>query len=134
MKGMMKKSSFVLLFILLWCTQIIAQPKADFKIRKSDALAGQEYKSFISDGAWCWFSDPRAVYANGKTFAGWGNSFGDIQVGEYDHTKGIINTATLHRFLHKDDHANPSLLLLPDGRLTVFYTKHSNCCGGVGPF
>ncbi len=130
----MKKSSFVVLFILLWCARSIAQPKADYKLRKLDALVGQEYKSFIFDGAWCWFSDPRAVYANGKTFAGWVNSFGDIQVGEYDHATGKINTAVLHRFLHKDDHANPSLLLLPDGRLIVFYTKHSNCCSGVGPF
>ena len=30
-----------------------------------------DYADFAADGAWCWFSDPRAVYAQGRIFAGW---------------------------------------------------------------
>lgn len=114
--------------------QTIAQKQSKFKIKKSEALMGQEYKSITLDGAWCWFSDPRAVYHEGKTFAGYVNSSGNIEIAAYDNSTGKVESKVLHRSLIKDDHANPSLLLLPDGKIMVFYTKHGNCCGGVEPF
>jgi rhamnogalacturonyl hydrolase YesR len=131
-----------ILFIVWMCivlfsvinVQTIAQNQVRFKVKKSNALMGQEYKPITFDGAWCWFSDPRAAYHDGKTFAGYVNSFGDIEIAAYEHSTGLTETKVLHRFLNKDDHANPSLLFLPDGKIMVFYTKHSTCCGGVGPF
>lgn len=27
---------------------------------------GEAYQSFTDNGAWCWFSDPRAIYYEGK--------------------------------------------------------------------
>lgn len=85
-----------------------------------------------SDGAWCWFSDPRAVYYEGKfsrTYAGWITSKGDIMIGYYDHSSGSIKTQLLEENYEKDDHDNPALLFRPDGRLIVFFTKH----GGANP-
>ena len=76
-------------------------------------------------GAWCWFQDPRAVYANGKTFFGTVNSNGDIVIYSYDHSSKVLNSYILHSALQVDDHVAPAILILPDGRLMVFYTKHN---------
>ncbi len=81
-----------------------------------------------TDGAWCWFSDPRAVHHDGaraQTFAGWVDSEGNIIVGAYDRQDGRLATHVVHERLEVDDHANPSLLIRPDGRLLVFYSKHA---------
>ncbi len=125
--------AFILLSFL-YCQELSAQKKARYRIQKTDQLKGLEYKPLTFDGAWCWFSDLRAIHRNKKTYFGYVNSFGNIEIGVYDHKSGKIVTKILHSFLQKDDHANPSLLFLPDGRLMVFYTKHSNCCGAQPPY
>ncbi len=89
---------------------------------------GESYPSFSEDGAWCWFSDPRAVYYEGKykrTYCGWIDSGGNVIVGFYDHEKEIIETDTIHRSLEIDDHDNPSLFFESDGKIQVYYTRHS---------
>ncbi|HMJ95934.1 MAG TPA: BNR-4 repeat-containing protein [Thermoleophilaceae bacterium] len=81
----------------------------------------------IGDGAWSWFGDPRAVTHDGRTYVGWVDQEGDVKVSSYDHATGERVTAVLQARLNQDDHANPSLLVRPDGRLVVFYSRH------VGP-
>ena len=85
----------------------------------------EDFASFTDDGGWCWFSDPRAVSRDGKTFTGWVTEDGSIEAACLDHSSGKITTATLHSQLQSDDHDNPSFLFLPDGRLRAFYTRHS---------
>ncbi len=96
---------------------------------EADGLPGDRYRRFTHDGAWCWFADPRAVYYAGqqqRTYAGWVNSQGDVVVGAFDHRTGSVQTTILHRRMQRDDHANPSLVILPDGRLRAFYSKHDD--------
>ena len=84
----------------------------------------------IGDGAWSWFGDPRAVTYTGahtRTYAGWVDLEGDIKVSSYDHATGDRVTAVLQARLNRDDHANPSIQVRPDGRLVVYYSRH------VGP-
>jgi BNR repeat-containing family member/PKD domain/Concanavalin A-like lectin/glucanases superfamily len=84
----------------------------------------------IGDGAWSWFGDPRAVSYSGahtRTYAGWVDLEGDIKVSSYDQATGDRVTAVLQARLNKDDHANPSIQVRPDGRLVVYYSRH------VGP-
>ncbi len=84
----------------------------------------------IGDGAWSWFGDPRAVTYTGahtRTYVGWVDLEGDIKVSSYDHGTGARVTAVLQARLQKDDHANPSIQVRPDGRLVVYYSRH------VGP-
>lgn len=130
----LKFPALVIISLVVISLNTTAQEQAKFSIKKTSALSGKEYKALAFDGAWCWFSDPRAIYKNGKTFLGYVNSFGNIEIASFEYALGELKTSVLHRFLHKDDHANPSLLLLPDGKLMVFYTKHSNCCGSKGPY
>lgn len=95
--------------------------------KTTSAAKGEAYLSFTGNGAWCWFSDPRAVYYKrqySRTYAGWVDSSGSIVVGFYDHDLKHIETKILHKHLDKDDHANPSLFIDRQGKLIVFYSKH----------
>jgi len=92
-------------------------------------LSGEDHLSFSDDGAWCWFSDPRAVYHQGnhsRTYSGWVDSKGSIVVGFYDHQNGAIETNVIDSELQIDDHNNPSLLFDTEGKLIVFYSLHSS--------
>lgn len=80
---------------------------------------------FTPDGAWCWFSDPRAIYHDGKLVAGWVSSDGSIQVGARPLKGGETEVVTLAPQFEKDDHDHPTFAFLPDGRLSAFYSKHS---------
>ena len=83
---------------------------------------------FSSDGAWCWFQDPRAVHIHGlhdRVYAAWVTSKGALQVGAWDRLTGRIETSTLKAQWEIDDHDSPSFLVLPDHRLMVFYTRHN---------
>jgi BNR repeat-containing family member len=84
----------------------------------------------IGDGAWSWFGDPRAVTyagAHTRTYVGWVDRDGDVMVGSFDHATRERGTAVPAPRLNRDDHANPSIQVRPDGRLVVFYSRH------VGP-
>jgi hypothetical protein len=62
-------------------------------------------------GAWSWFGDPRAVYHEGahrRTYVGWVDRNGHIQVASYDHDTRVRVLATLKANFQIDDHANPS--------------------------
>jgi len=89
---------------------------------------GEMWSTYTDDGAWCWFSDPRAVYYEGnrsQTFAAWVASDGSIMIGAYDHDTGLLTETVLHERLEVDDHDVPSILVRDDGRLMVFYSRHS---------
>lgn len=80
------------------------------------------------DGAWCWFSDPRAIYYQGefkRTYTGWVDSSGSIVVAYFDHDSGEMSRHILHNQLERDDHDNPAFLMDPEGKLMIFYSKHS---------
>lgn len=123
----MKKILFSLIFsvsLLLTASQDLSNTT----LNKEAGNHSETYRSFTFDGAWCWFSDPRAVYYEGKhkrTYAGWVDSYGDIIVGYYDHDTEKIKTVVLEDNFEADDHDNPGLLFSSDGKLMVFFSKHS---------
>lgn len=89
---------------------------------------GEDFQTVTEDGAWCWFSDPRAVYYKGdseKTYIGFVNSAGDLMISSKDHETGLESSKVIYKGFQKDDHVNPSILMLPDGRLMVFFTRHN---------
>lgn len=80
------------------------------------------------DAAWCWFSDPRAIYHKGQKEAiyfGYMNSKGDVMVKSMDLKSDQTKEYTLHKQLQVDDHDVPSFLFLPDGKLLTFYSHHN---------
>ncbi|MBT3279807.1 MAG: DUF4861 family protein [Phycisphaerales bacterium] len=101
----------------------------DVKAETATPAPGATFAEMTSDGAWCWFSDPRAIYDNGKTIAGWVNQSGDVMVGAYDIKTGEIETVALAKKFQRDDHDNPSFLVLPDGRYMALYSRHGDPSG-----
>lgn len=88
------------------------------------AQRAESYQSLTEDGAWCWFSDPRSVYHSGnhqRTYTGFVTAAGDITVAAKDHQTGEVASRVLYKGLQADDHVNPSLLILPDGRIMAFF-------------
>lgn len=82
----------------------------------------------LGSGAWIWFSDPRVVYYDGRyrrSYAAWVSASGDAMLGSYDHDTKVITPVTLRRNVGYDDHAAPGILLLPRGKLMVFYSEHA---------
>ena len=95
--------------------------------RPAHIPTGEAYLSFTQDGAWCWFSDPRAVYYDGvhrRTYSGWVDSLGNIVTGFYDHDEKTFQKRVLHENFEKDDHDNPSFLIDQTGKVLVFYSRH----------
>ncbi len=113
---------FSVIYFLVAGSNVFAQGE------QADGMSGSRYTSMTFDGAWCWFSDPRAIYHEGdhqRTYATWINSYGDIEVGYYDHSTGNISTAVIEDNFQADDHNNPSLVIDSDGRLMIFYSEHA---------
>ena len=96
-------------------------------LSSAPALAAPKVRS-LGGGAWCWFADPRGVHHEGtynRTYVGWLDRQGDVKMASYDHNTRLRTTVVLHWALGVDDHNNPSLHVLPDGRLMVFYSEHN---------
>lgn len=77
-------------------------------------------------GAWCWFSEPRVLFdaERNRTYTGWVSPTGDIMAKQVNHDTGQEIVVTLHPALDVDDHANPSFMKTPDGRVHIFYAHH----------
>jgi hypothetical protein len=119
-----RRDLYLLLCVIILFALGCSRPPTETQV----ARRGESYLSFSSDGAWCWFSDPRAIYYEGahkRTYAGWVDSVGSIVVGYYDHDSGDIGTYVLHEKLERDDHDNPSFFIDDAGKLMVFYSRHA---------
>ncbi|PTX62981.1 putative BNR repeat neuraminidase [Kordia periserrulae] len=105
----------------------LAQQPTNHVFVSSEATSSENYTSMTFNGVWCWFSDPRAVYFEGKhkrTYAGWIDNYGDVHIGYYDHETQVIDSKVIYDNLEIDDHDNPSIVIDDDGRLLVFFNTH----------
>lgn len=119
-----------LILFFFFSTGFFHSTAQDFVKHSIDQNSGQSsatYQSFTFNGAWCWFSDPRAVYYEGehkRTYSGWVDNYGDIHVAFYDHETRETRSSVIIDNLEIDDHNNPSLLFDEDGKLIVFFNTH----------
>src|SRR4051812_21061125 len=79
----------------------------------------------VAGGGWSWFGDPRALVQGDNLFVGWITSTGNVEVGRMNLLTGGWAQARLRGPINIDDHSNPSLVTMPDGRLVAFYSPHS---------
>lgn len=84
------------------------------------------------EGAWCWFADPRALhYENkdqtiNKTFIGYIDIHGNIKASQYDFLIEESQEVLVRSWFQPDDHNNPTFLVLPDERVMIFYSRHTD--------
>ncbi len=98
-------------------------------------LKAQKVSAITNDGAWCWFSDPRAIYTsnkNGEVITGWVTKSGDIVAASLNLKTGVTRQKTLYTKLEIDDHDNPAFLELPDHSILTQYTWHGGSKNGMG--
>ncbi|TRX57643.1 hypothetical protein FNH22_16030 [Fulvivirga sp. M361] len=113
-----KSKCIVLLLFLSFLLSPVVLPAQQLSLAPSD---------FTKDGAWCWFSDPRAVYLHGSqpsVVSGWVKEDGTIEAGILNLSNKTISTLSLYDQLEKDDHDNPAFLPLAGDKVMAFYTKH----------
>jgi len=84
------------------------------------------------EGAWCWFADPRALhYENSggtinSTYIGYIDVHGNIKATQHNFLTGKNNEVLIRSYFQPDDHDNPSFLVLPDERIMIFYSRHTD--------
>ena len=83
------------------------------------------------EGAWCWFADPRSIsYSNGDdldfSIIGYIDIHGDIKATQINHLTDEVNEVLIRTNIQPDDHNNPTFLVLPDERIIVFYSRHTD--------
>jgi hypothetical protein len=79
-----------------------------------------------ADGVWTWFNDERAIFHEGALFTGYVKRNGQYGVTRYNLETNesfdmVISTGNSQQ---QDDHNNPSITIMPDGKLMILYAKH----------
>lgn len=101
----------------------------------STFLSGQSIETMTDDGAWCWFSDPRAIYAgpenNRQIITGWVTKEGNIDAASINLLTGEKKMKVIYPRLQEDDHDNPAFLELPDHRILTMYAWHGGTNGVI---
>jgi len=84
------------------------------------------------EGAWCWFADPRALhYENtagtiNATYLGYIDVHGNVKATQYDWVTKRKTDVLIRSYFQPDDHNNPTFVVLPDERVMIFYTRHTD--------
>lgn len=95
------------------------------------ALAGSG-SVVSSEGAWCWFADPRAIhYENADksinaSYLGYIDVHGNVRATQYDFNTGVRSEVLVRSYFQPDDHNNPTFLVLPDERVLIIYSRHTD--------
>ena len=99
------------------------------------SIAAQEVYSgtvVADEGAWCWFADPRALHYENEggtinaTYIGYIDVHGNVKATQYDWVKGRKTDVLIRSYFQPDDHNNPTFVVLPDERVMIFYTRHTD--------
>lgn len=122
----MKKKLRFLFFIFLCVSGIQLHAQ-----KHQNVPVGGGYQ-VTSEGAWCWFADPRALhYENesgtiNKTYIGYIDTHGNIKAMQYDFKEKSQEEVLIRSYFQPDDHDNPTFLVLPDERIMIFYSRHTD--------
>lgn len=78
------------------------------------------------DGAWTFFNDERGIFHEGHFYIGYVKSDGAVGVTRYTPGSGEAHHMVLggDAARQRDDHNNPSLTVMPDGRILAMYARH----------
>ena len=100
-----------------------------FCANAQDSFSGYNVSS---EGAWCWFADPRAIHyenENGTinmSYIGYIDVHGNIKATQYNWLTGEKQDVLVRSYFQPDDHNNPTFLVLPDERVLIIYSRHTD--------
>ncbi len=84
------------------------------------------------EGATCWFADPRSLTVKNEadgvntTYVGYIDVHGSVKATQYDNNTGKAEEVLVRSNFQPDDHNNPTFLELPDHRIMIFYSRHTD--------
>lgn len=101
-----------------------------FLIASSFKIVAQQ--TIAEEGAWCWFADPRALHYENATgrinssYLGYIDVHGNIKATQMDFLSGYKTDVLVRSYFQPDDHNNPTFLVLPDERVLIIYSRHTD--------
>jgi hypothetical protein len=122
------KNIFLLFSLLLIAGGVFAQHQS---VMPSPAST-YEGTQITPKGAWCWFADARAQHHSNEsgtinsTYIGYIDVHGNIKATQHDFITGRTSEVLIRSYFQPDDHNNPTFLILPDDRVMIFYTRHTD--------
>ncbi len=89
------------------------------------ALGQTNFAVLAQDGAWCWYSDPRAVFHNGILYFGYVRAAdGKTVLSAFDLNTGRSTELWTSTRTERDDHNVPGLLVKQDRTMLAVYARH----------
>ena len=133
----MKRNIVIILFAISWITGLWAKDGLSNGVLDICSESPEVSSSFSGyeitpKGAWCWFADPRALHYENQsgtirsTYIGYIDVHGNIKATQYDHLTNQVSEVLIRSYFQPDDHDNPTFLVLPDERIMIFYSRHTD--------
>lgn len=105
-----------------------------FVIALQGICAQQSYSGhqLTEEGAWCWFADPRATHYTNESgtinasYIGYIDIHGNVKAMQIDYLTGRRTEVLVRSYFQPDDHNNPTFLILPDERVLIIYSRHTD--------
>ncbi|WP_415958048.1 BNR repeat-containing protein [Paraprevotella xylaniphila] len=122
--------NLLLIAVTLW-VGFVGTAAAQNHLSPAEATV-YEGKKLADEGAWCWFADPRALHYENESgtinssYVGYIDVHGAVKAVQYDFLKGRRSEVLVRSYFQPDDHNNPTFLVLPDERIMIFYSRHTD--------
>lgn len=115
-------------------TKVLTVALCMFEVATVQAQSTKEYSGELvaQEGAWCWFADPRALHYESEdntinaTYIGYIDNHGSIKATQIDWKTNTTNEVLIRSWFQPDDHDNPAFLVLPDKRIMIIYSRHTD--------
>jgi autotransporter-associated beta strand protein len=89
--------------------------------------AQTNFAELVSDGAWTWFDDPRALFDNGVLYFSYNRAAdGAAVLSTLNLQSGAVSNLWTSSLTLVDDHYVPGLLVKQDGTMLAIYSRHEN--------
>lgn len=98
-------------------------------LKAQQSFAGHQLSE---EGAWCWFADPRATHYTNESgtinasYIGYIDVHGNVKALQIDYLTGRRTEVLVRSYFQPDDHNNPTFLVLPDERVLIIYSRHTD--------
>jgi autotransporter-associated beta strand protein len=91
----------------------------------SSSFAQTNFAALVSDGAWTWFNDPRALFNHGNLYFGYvRDSDGSSCLNVFNLQSGQTTNLWVSSLKETDDHDVCGLLPRSDGLMLAIYSRH----------
>lgn len=88
------------------------------------AAAQTNFARLATDGGWCWFSDPRALFHNGMLYFGCVRSDGHSVLNEFNPQTGGMTNLWISSLTEFDDHDVCGMQVRQDGTIFANWARH----------